>query len=443
LPDPTVPWADIFIDSVEKGVYCVQKVTTSVRLSWRRSIRARRNMARDPDKRGKADLRGVRNWNTRLVLSTVRAAGKISRYDVAKKTGLNPTTVTKLTQGLVGGGFLCEAGKGESSGGRRPDLVAVDGSRHFFLTIHVGLDAVRVAVVDFCYRPVAVHTIAIPEPISGEHFARLLGAGLGIVDGRPLLGVGVGVGGVVDGGRGVIAYSACFRDRDLPIATMVQEHFDVPVLVENDLRIAAWQEYAHRPGTRALAVFYAGEGVGSGVVVDGRLFRGATGFSGEIGHTIVADEKGVCTLGHKGCLEALTNTRAFEDALGAATGTDVSIGDIDRLYAEDDVCRDIVDVKTVLMSTALAFLVDALDLDVLLLNGPLFQASEAIFTAVREQVLTRSFAGRMGTGLEVTRHSDSPKDQGRALPALLWHELLEQDQLATIGRTGAEPRRPE
>ena len=125
--------------------------------------------------------------------------------------------------------------------------------------------------------------------------------------------------------------------------------------------------------------------------------------------------------------------------MSAATGTDVSIEEIDRLYAEDRACRDIVDGKIALVSTALAFLVDALDLDALLLSGPLFQASEVLFSTVREQVLTRSFAGRLGTGLEVTRHRASSTGRGGALPGLLWHELLEQDQLATIGRTGVAP----
>jgi glucokinase len=137
-----------------------------------------------------------------------------------------------------------------------------------------------------------------------------------------LQAIGVACAGQIHSETGSVVYAPNLDWRDVPLAATLRRSFPVAVVVENDVRAAAWGEYrfgAGRGAASMLAVF-VGTGVGSGAVLDGRLWRGASNAAGEIGHTQVVPDGLPCPCGRRGCLEQYASgsgfQRRFVEALG-------------------------------------------------------------------------------------------------------------------------------
>src|SRR5262249_11996889 len=119
--------------------------------------------------------------------------------------------------------------------------------------------------------------------------------------------------------------------RDVPLAARLKEAFHVPVVIENDVRAAAWGEFVAGAGGRegSLIAVFVGTGVGSGAVLDGRLWRGAGNAAGEVGHTQVVAGGLPCRCGRFGCLEQYVSGSGFQRRLAAA----MAAGPTSRLVA--------------------------------------------------------------------------------------------------------------
>jgi len=121
------------------------------------------------------------------------------------------------------------------------------------------------------------------------------------------VGAGLAVPGLVDPERGVIRYSANLDLRELAVAAIVREVIPLPVVVENDVRAAAWGEWRWGAGrgTRHMGYLSAGTGIAAAVISGGRLYHGATSAAGEIGHAPVVRNGDSCRCGQRGCLETM------------------------------------------------------------------------------------------------------------------------------------------
>jgi glucokinase len=132
--------------------------------------------------------------------------------------------------------------------------------------------------------------------------------------GENVVGVGIGCAGTVDLRRGLVVTSPNLPLTDAPLAALVGDRLGLPVFLDNDANVAAWAEVqvGAARGCRHVVMLALGTGVGGGLVLDGRLYRGATGAAGEIGHMIIVAGGEPCRCGARGCLEAYASGRALE-----------------------------------------------------------------------------------------------------------------------------------
>ncbi len=132
--------------------------------------------------------------------------------------------------------------------------------------------------------------------------------------GEDVVGVGLGCAGTVDWSRGAVIESPNLPIADLALAGLVSDVVGVPVVLDNDANVATWAEVRAgcARGLRHVVMLTLGTGVGGGLVLDGRLYRGATGCAGELGHTIIAPEGEGCACGRRGCLERYASGSALE-----------------------------------------------------------------------------------------------------------------------------------
>ena len=234
------------------------------------------------------------------------------------------------------------------------------------------------------------------------------------------LALGVACAGQIDPATGAVIYAPNLGWRDVPLGARLTDAFHIPVVVENDVRAAAWGEFIARGGPRreSLVAIFVGTGVGSGAVLAGALWRGAGNAAGEVGHTQVVPDGLPCRCGRRGCLEQYVSGSGFQRRLAAALEerrssrlVDVYGGDPSRLTAFDvyTAARDGDALAHELWSDAVRFLtmatanyVSLLNPDVLVMGGGVIETVPALFDAVAESVprLTTLLAGQ---GLRIER----------------------------------------
>ncbi len=144
---------------------------------------------------------------------------------------------------------------------------------------------------------------------------------------RRVYGVGVGLAGVIDRISGVVRRATYFDWHDVDLAELLAERTGLPAVVENDVNSLAVSEtwFGAGRGMADVAVVSIGRGVGLGMVLDGRLYRGAAGGAGEFGHTKVSADGPACPCGGRGCLEALIGESAIRAHAAAVVGRPVAI----------------------------------------------------------------------------------------------------------------------
>ncbi len=268
------------------------------------------------------------------VFEHVRAAGRAARADVTRALGISGGSVTTLTSDLIATGFLREVDSpptlvGQSGRGRPPVALEVVPEGRNVIGIKLADERHSAVLTDFAGNMLADATLPNP-PIRktldqvldemAELMATLLAnAGLSQSD---VIAVGIGVPGLVDHQTGSIPWSPLLSDRDLPVKAAFEARFGLPVHVDNDSNVLTLAELWFGAG-RAMsdfAVVTIEQGVGMGMVLNNRLFRGTRGMGLELGHTKVQLDGALCRCGQRGCLEAYLADYALAREASTALG---------------------------------------------------------------------------------------------------------------------------
>ncbi|WP_066287157.1 ROK family transcriptional regulator [Arthrobacter sp. B6] len=323
-----------------------------------------------------------------------------TRAELALTTGLARSTVASRIDALIASGLVGAAGEANSSGGRPPSRFAFNPAARAVLAVDVGATHVIVAVTDLGGRVLAEQRLAQdvadgPEPVLGrvvkEGLALLKQAGRGPLD---LAGVGIGLPGPVEHATGRPVKPPIMPGWDgFDVVTHVQRSLPVPVLVDNDVNIMALGERtAHWPEHENFLFIKVATGIGSGIISNGELQRGANGTAGDLGHVRVPRGDDVlCRCGNYGCLEALASGPALaaeltRQGVPASKGSDVlrlvAGGNLQAVQVLRQAGRDVGDV--------LATVVNLLNPSVIVIGGSLGQAGEHLMAGVREVVYRRS-----------------------------------------------------
>ena len=261
---------------------------------------------------GNRDL--IRGINRSLVLTTIKNLGPIDRARLARLTGLSPATVTGITGDLIEDNLVYEKETGDSRGGRRPILLAINPSGGYVVGIKLTETEAIGALTDLEATVLAKQTEALPGQSPQEAVETLKGLvrdllGLAQIPEDRLLGVGVGLAGIIDSARGVLRQSPFFGWRDLPLRDLLQKQFNVPVQIDNDVNTLILAEKWFGIGQKEehFLTVTVGRGVGLGIVVNGEFYNGAAGGAGEFGHLVVDPRGPECHCGKRGCLETFVS----------------------------------------------------------------------------------------------------------------------------------------
>ncbi|MFB6715202.1 ROK family protein [Streptomyces sp. NPDC056237] len=262
------------------------------------------------------------------ILALLLAESPLSRVELARRTGLSSTAVTKAARPLIDDGYLHELPPERTApgAGRPVNPLAVTPDREFVVGVKISADTLFGAVCDLRAR---MRTTA-SRPLGDRDPAAVCGLLADLVaellDADPKYRtrtrhLGIAVSGDVDRPRGRVRYSVLPSWRDVPLADTVAAATGLIVTVENDVKAitAAEHWFGEGIGTEYFALVTIGAGIGSGIVINGELVAGAYGVAGEMGHISIDPAGPRCHCGQVGCVEAIASSDAVLAAIRSAT----------------------------------------------------------------------------------------------------------------------------
>jgi len=346
----------------------------------------------------------LHNTSSRLVLRTIYELNPISRAEVSRTTGLTAPTVSEAVADLLEQGLIEETGLGSSTGGKRPTLLQVQSNSHHL----IGLD---LAKVDF--RGAIINLRGEIQqrsevPLSGRRGEAALALVFELLDGlvasanRPLLGIGIGAPGLINAANGIIRKAVNVEWHDLHLADLLRARYGLPVYLANDCQVAVLAEHLFGlPSSyESLVVISIGHGVGSGIIVNGKLLNGNPYGAGEIGHLKVTSQGELCHCGNTGCLETVTNTQAILRRLSAHTRSspqaleglseDANLELLKQLCSDGDVnALQAIRETGHYLGIAAASIVSILGTCRILFAGSVTCFGKPLLDAVREEMISR------------------------------------------------------
>lgn len=250
--------------------------------------------------------------------------------------------------------------------------------------------------------------------------------------------VGIGCPGAVNKEKRVIDFSNNLGFYNVPIYEYMEDKLQKKIYVENDANCAAWGEFLAGAGkeTKNMALITLGTGVGSGIIIDGHLFRGSFGTGAELGHMVIVSNGKECTCGRKGCFEAYASATALvnqtKDAVLKNPGSKISEfvgGNIDKVdgrttfMCNDDVAKKVVEDYIFWLSEGIVSIANMFQPEVICLGGGISAEGDTLTKPLNDYIKNRAFA-RYGEKLTRVDTASLGNDAGLIGAALLWKDEI-------------------
>jgi predicted NBD/HSP70 family sugar kinase len=343
------------------------------------------------------------------VLRLIWEQQRISRAEIAKLAGLSRSTVSEVINEILPSGLVAEIGEGPSRGGRRPIVLEFQDHVCVILGVEMGGAHVAVALTDLRGRVLAWESQDHPVRTDPEGTRRVIAElcakclAVRAASGRPLVGIGVAVPSPLDPAHPDLLSTVVMPEWSGRLGLdELAEHYEVPLLVDNDANLGALAEYWWGLGGDAdnLAYIKVATGIGSGHIIGGEIYRGATGVAGEIGHLAIDPLGKRCICGLRGCLVTLVGAKGLEERAtelvadfpqSILAGREINVYGIeDAALAGDPLALQVIQEAAANLGTAVAGLLNLMNPAVVVMGGDLARLGELVLDPLRERVSSRT-----------------------------------------------------
>lgn len=342
---------------------------------------------------GRMRASGMRKMNAALLLNIIRDKALVSRAELARLSGLTKPTVSSQVADLIERGIVVEDGEAtpDARGGKPPMMLRFNPLWGSVVAAEIGSAAVRVWHADLDGRPFDSEASSITPELGAAHILDVLcGAVHGLQSragmGHNLLAIAVAAPGRVDARTGsVLEAGNIFHWRNVEVRRRVEDHFGVPVIVDNDVNFAALGEMHSglAAGVENFVLVRLGTGIGAGLVLGGRLYQGTHWAAGEIGHMVVDRALAAEDAADRGLLElAVGSDRVRERMNSARAGKTPQLPDLssaalageiaELIRSNDEAASHVLDEVASQISVAVADMAAAIDPELIVLSGDLF-----------------------------------------------------------------------
>ena len=313
-------------------------------------------------------------------------------------------TVTKAVNELLIEGYVVDMGKISNSGGRRPSLYSINPTCAYFLGIEVGRNSMSIGLQniknEFVSLELGISFILQNTQESLLELCSLINSFIedSLVDKKMIVGTCINLSGRINTMEG-FSYNFFFSE-NRPLNEIISEQLDLPVRLENDTRAMAFGEYHEGVVDKEQNVIYVnyGWGVAIGIITDGNIYYGKSGYAGEFGHSNIFDNGIICQCGKMGCLEteisgwALVNQ--FKEAISAGKQSKVVLDENSKslqhhaiimgaLQQEDALCVELVSKQSEKMGRYLSMILNIFNPELLVVGGDFSQLGDYVLLPIQ------------------------------------------------------------
>jgi glucokinase-like ROK family protein len=343
---------------------------------------------------------GVANKNKavkKLIINILDIKGQLTIPELSRELNASVPKVTSLVNELIKEGLLADLGKIESTGGRRANTYGLAGNACYFIGVDVKRYYINIGLFDFNKHIIRLEE-KIPYPL--ENTQQSLNALIGIIkkfikdhsiSKSKLLGMGINLSGRVNN---ITGYSySYFHFQEEPLADIIEKETGIRTFLENDSNAMALGEYEQGVVADEKNIIFINldYGTGSGIIIDGKVYYGKSGFSGEFGHIPFFDNNIICGCGKKGCLETEISGQALVRKIkerlvnGATSILSKKHKNIDNLKLEDLISaakqEDVLVIELLyemgeMLGKALSVLINIFNPELVILGGTLSETGD-------------------------------------------------------------------
>lgn len=345
----------------------------------------------------------------RLIINQLDKVGKTTITELSKELNISVPKITSLVTELIEDGLIKDNGKFDSTGGRRASVYGLVSDAGFFVGVDVKHYYINLGLLDF-----KKHLVTSKEKVpfklenTPESFdALLLIIKTFIHELNPafvkdkILGLGLNLSGRINNTTGY-SYSYFYFNEE-PLSVIIQKEIGIQTFIENDSRAMAYGEFCNGDSKDARNVLFINMdyGIGLGILIDGKLYYGKSGFGGEFGHIPIFDNEIICHCGKKGCLETeasgLALIRKFKEKIQQGSTSSVmkkkkdlnDISLLDIILAaknEDTLCIELLSEISEKLGKGIAILINIFNPELLILGGTLSETGDYIRLPIRSAI---------------------------------------------------------
>ena len=360
-------------------------------------------------------LKLVQEINRSVVLNLIKDKGPLSRANISKITKLTRSTVSSIVNYLIKKNLVKETGLSSSGVGRKGILLKLNPKAYYVVGVDLGTLNTIAVVVDLEGKIME----RIEHPTNGKGgkdkvIQRLKAVIHEVITAsniniQKIAGVGLAVPGLVNSKRGIMLITPNFGWRDTPIREILKKEFHTPIFIDNNVNAMALgeAEFGIARGIKNFICVNVGMGIGSGIVINGELYRGETECTGEIGHTTVDYNGPKCSCGNNGCLEAMAAAPAIARRAVKAIKegkktliTKLIDSNLDEINAAivakaankgDKLAREIIEKTGEYLGTGIANVINLFNPQMVIIGGGVAQAGDLIFNPLKKTMEKRAF----------------------------------------------------
>jgi len=335
----------------------------------------------------------------RLIINYLDVTGNVTIAELAKELNISAPKITNLVAELMEDGLIKDYGKVDSTGGRRASLYGLVAESCFFIGVDIKRYYINIGLLDFKKNLVTVKE-KIPYKLenSAEAYQQLINIIKNFIEELPIqkekvLGMGLNLSGRVNHNTGY-SYSF-FHFHEEPLSQTIEKEIGIQTFIENDSRAMAYGEFCSGAVSNEKNVLFVNMdyGVGLGILIDGKVYYGKSGFSGEFGHIPFFNNEIICHCGKKGCLETeasgIALLRNFKNKIEQGSTSslvkkgkaidDLRVSDIAQAARNEDVlCIELIAEIGEKMGKGLAVLINIFNPELVVLGGILAETGDYI-----------------------------------------------------------------
>ncbi len=357
------------------------------------------------------DPTNVREHNLSQIIKRIRAERSISRASLARATGLSATTISSIASELLKSGYVAETGEGKSSGGRRPILLAFQPDQKMVIGIDLGASHITTALTNLQGKIKVIQSKkfnASEDPEGAIEYIRQQVKTLlhhQSVGPNGVLGIGIAAPAPLEGEKlDMLSPVILPQWEGIQLVEKIEAASGLPVYIDNDANVGAIAEkwWGSGRGVSNLVYIKLGTGVGAGLIINDKIFKGTGGTAGEIGHTTINTKGPMCRCGNRGCLEsyvsnlavlAKTKKRLVDYPASILKQQALTIEHlIDAAQQQDELAIDIIVSAGKNLGIAIANLLNLVNPELIILGGDIVEVGELFVDAVRSTAFNRSIS---------------------------------------------------